>query len=91
MTRKKKMSLPARMNQSTLTAAADELLSGQDEDDLRDQLYKIGLPGKSILGDYFQENMTFQRPFLFLRIDFPGRPIYIQLPPGTWTPCSRAS
>ena len=24
----------------------------------RDQLYKIGLPGKSILEDYFQENMT---------------------------------
>ena len=24
----------------------------------RDQLYKIGLPGKSILGDYFQENVT---------------------------------
>ena len=24
----------------------------------RDQLYKIGLPRKSILGDYFQENMT---------------------------------
>ena len=24
----------------------------------RDQLYKIGLPGKSILRDYFQENMT---------------------------------
>ena len=23
---------------------------------LRDQLYKIGLPGKLILGDYFQEN-----------------------------------
>ena len=25
---------------------------------LRDQLYKIALPGKSILGDYFQENST---------------------------------
>ena len=24
----------------------------------RDQLYKIGLPGKLILRDYFQENMT---------------------------------
>ena len=24
----------------------------------RDQLYKIGLPRKSILGDYFQENRT---------------------------------
>ena len=41
----------------------------------RDQLYKIGLPGKSILGDYFQEKRTSQRPFLALRISFPGRPI----------------
>ena len=24
----------------------------------RDQLYEIVLPGKSIIGDYFQENMT---------------------------------
>ena len=30
----------------------------------RDQLYKIGLPGKLILGDYFQENMTSRRTFL---------------------------
>ena len=36
---------------------------------------KIGLPGKLILGDYVQENMTSQRPFLLLRIRFPGRPI----------------
>ena len=42
---------------------------------------KIGLPGKLILGDYFEENMTSQRPFLFLRISFQGRPIFIQLPP----------
>ena len=34
----------------------------------RDQLYKIGLPGKSILRDYFQDNMTSQRPFLLQRI-----------------------
>ena len=34
------------------------------------------------LGDYFQENRTSQRPFLSLRISFPGRPIFIQLPPG---------
>ena len=33
---------------------------------------KIGLPGKLILGDYFQENGTSQRPFLLLRISFPG-------------------
>ena len=43
---------------------------------------KIALPGKSILGDYFQENMTSRRPFLLLRISFPGRPIFIQLPPA---------
>ena len=47
----------------------------------RDQLYKIGLPRKSILGDYFQENRTSRRPFLLLRINFPGRPIFIQLTP----------
>ena len=47
----------------------------------RDQLYKIGLPGKLILRDYFQENMTSRRPFLLLRISFPGEPIFIQLPP----------
>ena len=43
---------------------------------------KIDLPGKLILRDYLQENRTSQRPFLLLRIDFPGRPIVIQLPPG---------
>ena len=43
---------------------------------------KIGLPGKSILRDYFQENMTSRRPFLLLRISFPGRPIFIQFIPG---------
>ena len=42
----------------------------------------IGLPGKSILGDYFQENRTSPRPFLLLRISFPGRPIFIQFIPG---------
>ena len=26
--------------------------------------------------------MTSRRPFLLLRISFPGRPIFIQLPPG---------
>ena len=29
----------------------------------RDQLYKKGFPGKSILEDYFQENRTSRRPF----------------------------
>ena len=48
---------------------------------VRDQLYKICLPGKSILRDYFQENMTSRRPFLLLRISLPGRHIFIQLPP----------
>ena len=43
---------------------------------------KIGLPGKSILRDYFQEKRTSRRPFLFLRISFPGKPISIQFVPG---------
>ena len=42
---------------------------------------KKGLPGKLILRFYFQENRTSRRPFLLLRISFPGRPIFIQLPP----------
>ena len=50
MTRKKKMSLPARLNQSTLTAA-DELLSGQDEDDLRD----VDAMFESLLNNTFDE------------------------------------
>ena len=29
--------------------------------------------------------MTSRRPFLLLRISFPGRPIFIQLPPGGLT------
>ena len=40
--------------------------------------------GTPILGDYFQENRTSWRPFLLLRISFPGRPIFIQLVPGNW-------
>ena len=43
---------------------------------------KVGLPGKSVLGDYFQENKTSRRPFLLLMIDFPSRPIFIQFVPG---------
>ena len=39
---------------------------------------KIGLPGKSILGDHFQENQTSRRPFLLLRVSFPRRAIFIQ-------------
>ena len=41
---------------------------------------KIGLPGKSILGYYFQENRTSPRPFLLL--SFLGRPIFIQFIPA---------
>ena len=36
---------------------------------------KIGLPAKSILRDFFQENRSLGRPFLLLRISFLGRPI----------------
>ena len=43
---------------------------------------KISLPGKSILRGYFQDNRTSWRPFLLLRISFPGRPIFIQFIPG---------
>ena len=42
----------------------------------------MGLPGKLILRDFFQENETSRRPFLLLGISFPKRPIFIQLPPG---------
>ena len=42
---------------------------------------KLGLPGKSILGDYFQENGTSRRPLLLLRISFPRRPIFITIAP----------
>ena len=48
-----------------------------------DNCIKLGLPGKSILRDYFQENITFRRPFLLLRISFPGRPIFLQFVPGS--------
>ena len=52
------------------------------ERETRDELYKIGLPGKSILRDYFQENRTSQRPFLVLRIRFLGWPMFIQFIPA---------
>ena len=48
---------------------------------------KIGLPEKSILKDYFQENRTSRRPFLLPRISFPGRPVFVPFPPdfiGQW-------
>ena len=54
---------------------------GADPNNSGTNCIKIGLPGKSILGDYFQKNMTSQRLFFLLRICFPGRPIFIQLPP----------
>ena len=47
-----------------------------------DNCIKIGFPGKSIFGDYFQENRTSRRPYLLLRISFPGRPVSIQFIPG---------
>ena len=54
-------------------------------------MYKIGLPGKLIFRYYFPKNMTSRRPFLLLRISFPGRPIFIQLPseskPATFNDC----
>ena len=49
----------------------------------RDELYKNrSSPGKMILRDYFQENMTSRRTFLLLRMSFSRRPILIQLPPA---------
>ena len=50
---------------------------------------KIGLPGKSILRYYFQENRTSRRPFLLLKISFPGRPILIQFVPERRLPTRR--
>ena len=53
---------------------------------------KMGLPGRSILGDYFLENRTSRGPLLLLKITFPGRPIFIQFVPGkrtTMTPPQR--
>ena len=43
---------------------------------------KIGPTGKLILRDYFLENRSSGRPFLLLRVSFPGRPIFIQFVPG---------
>ena len=61
-------------------AAAEPVVGG--EEPLEAIVLRIGLPGKSILGDYFQEKRTLGRRFLFLRISFPGRPIFMPLPPG---------
>ena len=38
-----------------------------------------------MLSYYFQENRTSRRPFLLLRISFPGRPIFIQFIPDCLT------
>ena len=51
-----------------LAAALEEDGCGGGSGGSRDELYEIGLPGKSILGHYFQENRTSRRPFLLLRI-----------------------
>ena len=40
-----------------ISSFVDKKVGGRERK-IRDQLYKIGLPGKSILGDYFQENRT---------------------------------
>ena len=45
---------------------------------------KIGLPGKWILRDHFEENRTSKRPFLFLRISFQGRSFFYTI--GPWNP-----
>ena len=52
---------------------------------------EIGLPGKSILGDYLQENRTSRRPLLLLRISFTGRSIFIQLVPAQKNPLRRTA
>ena len=43
---------------------------------------KIGLPGKLILGYYYQENRTSQRPFLLLRISFFGKTYFYTIGTG---------
>ena len=68
----------SRAREAELLCEIDKLQA-----DIRDELYKIGLPGKSILGEYFQEDRTSQRHFLLQRINFRGRLIFIQLPPGS--------
>ena len=55
--------------------------AGEDDAAPGGNCIKIGLPGKSILRYYFQENRTVWRPFLLLRISFPRRPIFIQFVP----------
>ena len=54
--------------------AAAQPLSGMN-------FIKIGLPGKSFSETNFQDNMTSRRPFLLLRISFPGRPIFMPFLP----------
>ena len=44
------------------TTTSPKMITGVVMNGLRDQLYKIGLPGKSILRDHFQEKMTSRRP-----------------------------
>ena len=43
------------------TTTSPKMITGVVMNGLRDQLYKIGLPGKLILGDHLQENRTSQR------------------------------
>ena len=53
------------------------------------QLYKIGLPGKAILGDYFQENRTSRRPFSLTEIQFSGKTHFYTIRP--WATDSQAA
>ena len=66
-----------RFDDSETTTAYDDA-DGEGPTTSGMNCIKIGLPRKLILGDYSQENRTSRRPFLLLRITFPGRPIFIQ-------------
>ena len=55
---------PPRASSTTSPSSGTSIWTGMNHT-------KIGLPGKSILRDYFNENRTSQRPFLSLRISFP--------------------
>ena len=50
---------------------------------------KIGLPGKSILRDYFQENMTSQRPFLCTENQFSRKTFFYTISSRGLRDCSR--
>ena len=68
--------------ETALAGVAEEASAAKSSMRTGGKSIKIGLSGKSILRDYFQDNKTSRRPFLLLRIRFPGRPIFIQFVPG---------